>query len=146
MLFTHNLLATSALVSLLVSCVLARSAYAAALNELQSKGAGELAGNDRDDVYPQESSRMLADLLDFLADYRKAMLQQQQQEEDEVFAPSKRSWNDSGFFVPTSMKRKMFWSPLGGLPASARLGGRPVALRPHLPEDSGSPVFRYGRR
>nr|AQS80531.1 NKY precursor [Charonia tritonis] len=58
----------------------------------------------------------------------------------------KRSWADDDkrvFNVPEPMKRKMFWTPLGHLPASARMGRPQAGLRPHM-EVSGSSVFRYG--
>nr|KAG5689013.1 hypothetical protein BaRGS_030664 [Batillaria attramentaria] len=83
----------------------------------------------------------LSQLLQFFVDSRRNFPR-----DDEPSSPYdlevKRSWEEPGWAVPTSMKRKMFWTPLGHLPASARLG-RPQALRPHI-DDSGSAVFRYG--
>ena len=133
MLSIQNFLAVSAL-SLLVSSVLARSIK----DESDQKEAELLSGV----AGPYTDARILADLFDYFRAYRHVM--KGDQPEYGLEATQKRSWPGYGkFVVPTSMKRKMFWTPLGHLPASARLG-RPQALRPHMDDGTGSPVFRYG--
>lgn len=127
----QNFLAVSVL-SLLVSCVLTRSIK----DESAPKEADLMSGVGATDA------KILADLLDYFLAYRHVM--KDDQPEYRMSETMKRSWPDVGRFVfPSSMKRKMFWTPLGHLPASARLG-RPQALRPNMNDGNGSPVFRYG--
>lgn len=69
-------------------------------------------------------------------------------DEDSISSPFelevKRAWDSQEWPIPSSMKRKMFWTPLGHMPASARLGQRPQAINGPNMDDTGSPVFRYG--
>ncbi|KAL8575711.1 hypothetical protein ACOMHN_055900 [Nucella lapillus] len=111
--------------------------------EGRTLGDPTLTSRSQDDVMPDgldpnDDPDTLADLWKWLVTSRHA----------QPYAPwvasggsAKRAW-PGRYGVPSSMKRKMFWTPLGHLPASARLG-RPPNLRPDM-EDSGSPVFRYG--
>ncbi|XP_076454618.1 uncharacterized protein LOC143289511 [Babylonia areolata] len=133
-----SLLHASAIL-LLLSCALARSLNDETLpKEALDVVAGATGGSS--DLY--DDPKALADLWDFLVSsghvtpYDQSAAGRGAEE-----GARKRSW-PNGAFVPSSMKRKMFWTPLGHLPASARLG-RPQNLRPNM-EESGSPVFRYG--
>lgn len=129
----------ASIISLLVSHVVARSLPGESLAE------PELLTDDADAEmsYRDPDSRVtLLDILDFLMAYRH-LTPADQSDAAYRMGGGKRSWRMSTRGVPKTLKRKMFWSPLGHLPASARLGGRPQAVGPKMNSVS-SPVFRYG--
>lgn len=122
---SHLFLAASTTIVLL-SCVLARSFR----DENFQK---QVSGDATNSVMNIEA------LLEYLLDNQHLL-------QDDVLTAvdsrMKRTWTEGEYGVPSNMKRKMFWTPLGHLPASARLG-RPQASRTSS-EESGSPIFRYG--
>ncbi|KAL8598183.1 hypothetical protein ACOMHN_043256 [Nucella lapillus] len=56
----------------------------------------------------------------------------------------RRPWLDEEeVLLPPGLTKRVTWTPLGHLPASARIGRPQGASRPHV-EGSGTSVFRYG--
>ncbi|PVD22150.1 hypothetical protein C0Q70_17955 [Pomacea canaliculata] len=120
MAFTLRSLLISEIVIALLSGVHARSVRDVIL----------IRGDARDSEYAEPN-------LQTLVEYPLDNLRVVPDEESALTPNAKRSWT-----VPSGLKRKTFWSPLGHLPASARLGPTPVFQAGG--EDSGSQGFRYG--